>query len=157
MLPSEDTGWLGADPERERSIVMHETASPSDGIATKRYPHLISADDRPHTPAQAHVAAEDRQKMLRAMPHLRAFAISLSGSIDQADDLVQETILRALSNIDRFQPGTDMQAWLFTILRNQFYTSFRKRRREVEDPDGDRKSTRLNSSHANISYAVFCF
>jgi len=74
--------------------------------------------------------------MLKAMPHLRAFAISLTGSVDQADDLVQEAIVRGLSHIGSFQPGSSMQAWLFTILRNQFHTGFRKRRREVEDPDG---------------------
>jgi RNA polymerase sigma-70 factor, ECF subfamily len=49
---------------------------------------------------------------------------------------VQEAILRGLSHLDSFTPGTDLQAWLFTILRNLFYTSLRKRRREVEDPDG---------------------
>lgn len=76
------------------------------------------------------------QELLRTLPHLRAFAISLSGSVDRADDLVQETLLRALANIDRFQPGTCLQAWLFTILRNLFHTEFRRRRREVEDPDG---------------------
>jgi RNA polymerase sigma-70 factor (ECF subfamily) len=74
--------------------------------------------------------------MLKAMPHLRAFAISLTGSVDHADDLVQDAFLRGLSHIDSFQPGTNMQAWLFTILRNQFNTSFRRRRREVEDPNG---------------------
>jgi RNA polymerase sigma-70 factor (ECF subfamily) len=77
-----------------------------------------------------------QQELLRTVPHLRAFAISLSGSIDRADDLVQETLLRALANIDRFQPGTCLQAWLFTILRNLFHTEFRRRRREVEDPEG---------------------
>lgn len=77
-----------------------------------------------------------QQELLRALPHLRAFAISLSGNVDRADDLVQETLLRALANIDRFQPGTCLQAWLFTILRNLFHTEFRRRRREVEDPDG---------------------
>ncbi len=75
-------------------------------------------------------------ELLRTLPHLRAFAISLSGSTDRADDLVQETLTRALANIDRFQPGTCLQAWLFTILRNLFHTEFRRRRREVEDPDG---------------------
>jgi RNA polymerase sigma-70 factor (ECF subfamily) len=70
------------------------------------------------------------------MPHLRAFAISLTGNVDEADDLVQEALVRGLSHIDSFQPGTNMQAWLFTILRNQFHTGFRRRRREVEDPDG---------------------
>jgi RNA polymerase sigma-70 factor (ECF subfamily) len=49
---------------------------------------------------------------------------------------VQDTILRGLNHLDQFEPGSNLQAWLFTILRNQFHTSFRKRRREVEDPDG---------------------
>jgi RNA polymerase sigma-70 factor (ECF subfamily) len=77
-----------------------------------------------------------RQEMLDAIPHLRAFAISLTGNITHADDLVQTALVRGLEHLDKYQPGTNMQAWLFTILRNQFYTERRKRRREVEDPDG---------------------
>lgn len=77
-----------------------------------------------------------REAMLAAVPSLRAFAISLSGDIDQADDLVQETLHRALANIESFQPGTNMPAWLITILRNLYYSNYRKRRREVEDSDG---------------------
>ena len=74
--------------------------------------------------------------MLRSLPHLRAFAISLTGDVTRADDLVQEALLRGLSNLNRFEPGTNMQEWLFTILRNLFHTEFRKRRREIEDVDG---------------------
>jgi RNA polymerase sigma-70 factor (ECF subfamily) len=77
-----------------------------------------------------------RDAILAAVPSLRAFAISLSGQVDRADDLVQDTLLRALSNIDRFERGTNLNAWLFTILRNLFHSEYRKRRREVEDPDG---------------------
>ncbi|HYS49545.1 MAG TPA: sigma-70 family RNA polymerase sigma factor [Xanthobacteraceae bacterium] len=77
-----------------------------------------------------------RDAVLAAVPSLRAFAISLSGNVDRADDLVQETLLRALANIDSFEPGTNMSAWLFTILRNLFRSEYRKRRREVEDSDG---------------------
>jgi RNA polymerase sigma-70 factor (ECF subfamily) len=77
-----------------------------------------------------------REAMLATVPSLRAFAISLSGNVDRADDLVQETLLRAMANIDSFQPGTNMPAWLFTILRNLFRSEYRKRRREVEDTDG---------------------
>ncbi|MEP7031774.1 MAG: sigma-70 family RNA polymerase sigma factor [Pseudolabrys sp.] len=77
-----------------------------------------------------------RKAVLGAVPSLRAFAISLCGNVDRADDLVQETMLRALANIDSFQPGTNMSAWLFTILRNHFRSEYRKRRREVEDADG---------------------
>ncbi len=77
-----------------------------------------------------------RDAMYAALPHLRAFAISLTGSLDRADDLVQETLLRALSNLDRFERGTNLQAWMFTILRNLFHSEYRKRRREVDDPEG---------------------
>jgi len=79
---------------------------------------------------------EMRRAMLAAVPSLRAFAISLCGNVDRADDLVQEALLRALTNIESFEPGTNMPAWLFTILRNQFRSEYRKRRREVEDANG---------------------
>jgi RNA polymerase sigma-70 factor, ECF subfamily len=77
-----------------------------------------------------------RKAVLGAVPSLRAFAISLCGNVDRADDLVQETLVRALANIESFQPGTNMSAWLFTILRNHFRSEYRKRRREVEDTEG---------------------
>src|SRR6266446_10265155 len=82
-----------------------------------------------------------RDAMLAAVPSLRAFAISLCGNVDRADDLVQETLLRAMANIDSFEPGTNMSAWLFTILRNLFRSEYRKRRREVEDSDGSYAET----------------
>ncbi|MGA2127088.1 MAG: sigma-70 family RNA polymerase sigma factor [Xanthobacteraceae bacterium] len=82
-----------------------------------------------------------REAVLAAVPKLRAFAISLCGNVDRADDLVQETLLRALANIDSFQRGTNMSAWLFTILRNHFHSEYRKRRREVEDGDGSYAET----------------
>jgi RNA polymerase sigma-70 factor, ECF subfamily len=85
-----------------------------------------------------------RDSMLQAVPSMRAFAISLTGNIDQADDLVQEAFLRGFSNLSKFEAGTNIQAWLFTILRNQFHTAYRKRKREVEDPDGELAS-RLTS------------
>ena len=77
-----------------------------------------------------------REAVLAAIPSLRAFAVSLCGNVDRADDLVQEALTRALANIDSFRPGSNMSAWLFTILRNHFRSEYRKRRREVEDPDG---------------------
>lgn len=82
------------------------------------------------------VDAETRAAILAAIPSLRAFAVSLCGNVDRADDLVQEALTRALANIDSFRPGSNMSAWLFTILRNHFRSEYRKRRREVEDPDG---------------------
>jgi RNA polymerase sigma-70 factor (ECF subfamily) len=95
-----------------------------------------------------------RETMLAAVPGLRAFAMSLCGKIDRADDLVQETLLRALTNIDSFEPGTNMSAWLFTILRNLFRSEYRKRRREVEDGDG-RFSASLKSQPDQPSHMEF--
>ena len=77
-----------------------------------------------------------REELLAAIPGLRAFAFALTHDWDQADDLVQETIARAWSSFKQFKPGTNLHAWLFTILRNQAYSQRRKRRREVEDPTG---------------------
>jgi len=95
-----------------------------------------------------------RKAVLGAVPSLRAFAISLCGNVDRADDLVQETLLRALANIDSFQPGTNMSAWLFTILRNHFRSEYRKRRREVEDSDG-RYAETLKSQPDQIGHVEF--
>jgi RNA polymerase sigma-70 factor, ECF subfamily len=80
--------------------------------------------------------AAARAAMLSTIPDLRAFAFSLCGSRDQGDDLVQETLLRAWAHLADFQEGTNMAAWLFTILRNHFVNECRRRRRWVEDVDG---------------------
>jgi RNA polymerase sigma-70 factor (ECF subfamily) len=77
-----------------------------------------------------------RDALLAAVPSLRAFAISLTNDFNRADDLVQDTLVRALAHIDRFERGTNLNAWLFTILRNLFHSEYRKRRREVDDPEG---------------------
>jgi RNA polymerase sigma-70 factor (ECF subfamily) len=82
-----------------------------------------------------------RVSMLAAVPRLRAFALSLCRSPDRADDLVQETLVRACENIGTFTPGSNMNAWLATILRNHFYSEHRRRRREVEDADGAQAAT----------------
>jgi len=70
------------------------------------------------------------------LPGLRAFAMSLIPNEARADDLVQETLLKAWAKQEQFVPGTNLKAWLCTILRNQLYTEIRKRKREVEDADG---------------------
>lgn len=77
-----------------------------------------------------------RDRLADSLPRLRAFAISLARNVTQADDLVQETILKAWTNIDKFDPATNLDAWLFTILRNTYYSALRKTRREVADSDG---------------------
>ena len=95
-----------------------------------------------------------RDDILASVPSLRAFAISLSGNGDRADDLVQETLLRAIANIDSFQPGSNLPAWLFTILRNLFRSEYRKRRREVEDADGSYAET-LKAQPSQTSHVEF--
>ena len=82
------------------------------------------------------VSAQLETDLIAAIPNLRAFAVSLCGNPDRADDLVQETLVKAWSNLATFAEGTNMPAWLFTILRNIFYSEYRKRRREVADSDG---------------------
>jgi RNA polymerase sigma-70 factor (ECF subfamily) len=77
-----------------------------------------------------------RADLLATIPSLRAFAVSLSQNADKADDLVQETLVKAWDKQASFQPGTNLKAWLFTILRNEFYSQMRKRGREVQDSDG---------------------
>ena len=82
------------------------------------------------------ITPEVREGLLAAIPSLRAFAISLCGNVDRADDLVQEALTRAITRIDLFVPDTKLEAWLFTILRNHFYSEHRKRAREVPDTEG---------------------
>ncbi|HEX8166126.1 MAG TPA: sigma-70 family RNA polymerase sigma factor [Beijerinckiaceae bacterium] len=87
--------------------------------------------------SEAPVVLDDiRQDLFAALPHLRAFAISLTGDVDRADDLVQEAVVRGLSHLHQFRRGTNFQGWMFTILRNQFHSNYRKHRREIEDTDG---------------------
>jgi len=69
--------------------------------------------------------AELRDELVRWIPNLRAFALSLTQSAQHSDDLVQDTLVKALSNLDKFQMGTNLRAWLFTILRNSFYNDMR--------------------------------
>jgi RNA polymerase sigma-70 factor (ECF subfamily) len=98
-----------------------------------------------------------RESILAILPRLRAFAISLCGKVDRADDLVQETVVRAFTNFSSFEPGTNLQAWLFTILRNQFRSDYRKRRREVEDVDGyySNQAATRPEQHARMEFEEF--
>lgn len=78
-----------------------------------------------------------KSDILKLVPPLRAFARSLTQNVSDADDLVQETLLKAYANLDKFTPGTALRQWLFTIMRNTFYSGFRKWGREVTiSPDG---------------------
>ena len=95
--------------------------------------------------------------MLAVIPALRAYAMSLTGNVDKADDLVQETLVRAIANRDSFTLGTNMSAWLFTILGNHFRSVWRKRKREIEDADGHYAETltTLPDQHDQIELKEF--
>lgn len=111
----------------------------------------VNEADQPKQPKQVSEAdvAALKDDMLRTIPSLRAFAFSLCGNSDRADDLVQETLMKAWINQHSFTQGTSMSAWLFTILRNVFYSEYRKRRREVEDAEGTMASRLVSVPEQN--------
>lgn len=78
---------------------------------------------------------DPKDELVTHLPALRAFALSLTRNRATADDMMQDAVLKAWSNMSKFQRGTNMRAWLFTILRNTYYSSRRKLNREVADID----------------------
>ncbi|WP_296674610.1 sigma-70 family RNA polymerase sigma factor [Novosphingobium sp.] len=93
-------------------------------------------DRQSRAPGAAPVADAFRSDLLALLPHMRAFARGLCGRPEQADDLVQETVMRAWTARDSFTPGTSMKAWTFTIMRNHFLNDLRKNRRQTQlDPE----------------------
>ncbi|WP_199241125.1 sigma-70 family RNA polymerase sigma factor [Marinicauda salina] len=80
----------------------------------------------------ADAAPSFQDELTGAIPHLRAFARSLCGDPVEADDLVQETLVKAWKAQDRFKPGTSIRAWTFMILRNHFYSERRRAWRKSE-------------------------
>jgi RNA polymerase sigma-70 factor, ECF subfamily len=81
------------------------------------------------------VDSDWRDQVVGLIPALRAFAWSICRNGSDADDLVQDTLIKAWSHRDKFETGTNLRAWLFTILRNTYYTAVVRRRREVRDED----------------------
>ncbi len=77
-----------------------------------------------------------KNELIAQLPAMRAFAVSLCGRPDVADDLVQDAVMNAWSKQASYQEGTNIKAWLFTIVRNLFYSRMRKRGRELQDSDG---------------------
>lgn len=84
----------------------------------------------------ANEKADFKRELTGVVPHLRAFARGLCGRPDMADDLVQETMLKAWAAQDRFEPGTSMRAWTFVILRNAYLTDMRRNRFRGEYDEG---------------------
>jgi RNA polymerase sigma-70 factor, ECF subfamily len=138
----------GNNPEKQRGILTREVPS---YLATPLRAYFDHRQDEPLPAALADlvarfedtfarrgrtVATEFRDDLIKALPALRTFALSLTGDVTRADDLVQETFAKAWTKWHHFTPGTNFSAWLFTILRNQLYSEARKRKREVEDAEG---------------------
>ena len=95
-----------------------------------------------------------REDVISLIPALRAFAWSLSHNSADADDLVQDTLIKAWTHRAKFEPGTNLRAWLFTILRNTYYTAVVRRRREVADEDGKHAATLSAAPTQDWSVAV---
>jgi RNA polymerase sigma-70 factor (ECF subfamily) len=120
-----ETGITGNDGQQPRASYDN----PADDKVLEPQPRFILPDPMP-------IGEAFIEGIVTSLPSLRSFAISLARSVDQADDLVQETVLRAISKQDKFQPGTNLKAWLFAILRNLFCSAYCRSKREVEDADG---------------------
>jgi RNA polymerase sigma-70 factor (ECF subfamily) len=109
------------------------------------------SDGRPRVGPSGPEGGTFQTDLLAAVPRLRAFAISLSGEREKADDLVQDTLMKAWAHAGSFVEGTNLSAWLFTILRNAFVTEFRKRRREVVDSEGQH-AAKLHSRPSQLGH-----
>ncbi|KZB99338.1 ECF RNA polymerase sigma factor SigR [Methylobacterium radiotolerans] len=103
--------------------------------AAEHFADVLAKLDTALGKARSRDEADFQKQLLAVGPSLRRFAISLTHDVTEADDLVQETLLRGWRNRAHFQPGTNLEAWTFTILRNHFYSE-RRKRREVQDDDG---------------------
>ena len=77
-----------------------------------------------------------RLELLGVLPHLRAFARGLCGRADFADDLVQEAAIKAWTARERYEPGTNMRAWTFAILRNHYLSELRRSKRQTDLDEG---------------------
>ena len=109
-----------------------ETKSPSGGVA----------------------GGEDfREKLVELIPFLRAFARTLCGHRDEADDLCQEALAKAWQSRATFEPGTNLKAWLFMILRNQFYSEKRRawRQKPWDEATAEQSLVTSGTQHASIA------
>jgi RNA polymerase sigma factor (sigma-70 family) len=108
--------------------------------------HLARLADRVAQVIRAHTEPVDQafiDGIMASLSSLRSFAISLTRDIRQAEDLVQETVLKAIGKQARFEVGTNLQGWLFTILRNLYFSAHRRAKHEVEDADSSHAATMI--------------
>lgn len=121
------------------SLAMNDAASATDReCMTTEATHTDHEEPGANAAPVEHVSLSDpefKTQLAQVIPHLRAFGRSLSGSRDLADDLVQETLLKAWAARKRFQAGTNMRAWTFIILRNLYLSQMRRARFKGEWDD----------------------
>src|SRR5216684_406618 len=110
--------------------------------------HTISTQNFP----SENVSPDFKAELLGLIPFLRAFARSLSGNQESADDLAQETLVKAWQSRATFIPGTNLKAWLFTILRNQFYSDRRRAWRQA--PWDQEAAERIPGGGSDQSWAA---
>lgn len=139
MLPADDAPALPDAVRQHLGRLLAAAYAPVDGEPStpERFTTLLAQLDHALTEVQGRDAEVFRSGLLAAVPTLRRFVRSLGCDYATADDVVQDVMLRAWRSQSSFQPGTNLEAWLFTITRNQFYSLTRKRGREVEDVDGE--------------------
>jgi len=88
-----------------------------------------------------------RNDLTALIPHLRAFSRSLCGNATLADDVAQDALLKAWNARERFRPGSNLKAWTFTILRNQFYSIKRRSWRATSLEPGVAEQTIVSVSN----------
>src|SRR5689334_4266314 len=120
----------------------------TESIHPARRPDMGAASPRQKMEDDARFKAD----LLDLIPFLRAFARSLCGNQETADDLAQETLVKAWQARDMFAPGTNLKAWLFTILRNQFYSDRRRAWRQA--PWDQEAAERIPGSAGEQSWAA---
>ncbi|HVP85118.1 MAG TPA: sigma-70 family RNA polymerase sigma factor [Rhizomicrobium sp.] len=112
----------------------------------------MSPDMQSATTGRSEAPDDFRTELLALIPFLRAFARSLCGNPETADDLAQETLVKAWQSRDTFIPGTNLKAWLFTILRNQFYSDRRRAWRQA--PWDQESAERIPGSREDQNWAA---
>lgn len=128
-LDRETLARIGSKLREEYGNPLEKRVSADLRRLLKRAFQIIRARQEPVNPAFV-------DEVLSILPELRVYAFSLERDHTRAEDLVQESVLKALSQHELFEAGTNLRSWLFTILKNQFLTLTRKRRREIEDANG---------------------
>ncbi|MCJ2011800.1 sigma-70 family RNA polymerase sigma factor [Methylobacterium sp. J-076] len=142
----EDIPFLSEDVRRHLGRILasayEEPSNETD--SAERFSNLIVKLKVALDRDDLSVSSNFQVGLLDAAPALRRFAKSLTHDMTAADDLVQETMLRAWRAQASFVPGTNLEAWTFTIMRNQFYSRHRKNRHEVQD-ENDVHASRLTT------------